>query len=115
MTLWNVCLVYTHTYINGISVFPAHSVLEQMSNPSSLDRPVISTCSFMLAGRDTCYLTSVWEVGDVIRASAAGLKHTCQLHHLEITTLSQPPWEEFAAQLRVRVEHVAAGENRSCC
>lgn len=82
--------MYTHSYINGISVFPAHSVLEQMSNPSSVDRPVISTCSFMLAGRDTCYLTSVWEVGDVIRASAAGLKHTCQLHHLEITMLSQP-------------------------
>lgn len=83
--------MYTHTYINGISVFPAHSVLEQMSNPSPVDRPVVPTCSFMLAGRDTCYLTSVWEVGDVIRAPAAGLKHTCQLLHLEITTLSQPP------------------------
>lgn len=37
-----------------------------MSKSSSVDRPVIVTCIFMLEGRDMCYLTSVWEVGDAI-------------------------------------------------
>lgn len=65
MTLWNVCLVCIHTYIEGIRWMETVET-EQMSKSSSVDRPVILTCIFMLEERDMCYLTSVWEVGDMI-------------------------------------------------
>lgn len=84
-----------------------------MSNPSSLDRPVISACIFMLEGRDVLSDLGLGSGRHDTRLSRWIETHL-PITHLRIVTLSGPP---SAGGIRCSIasgEHVAAGENRSC-